>query len=137
MAIAGRKPKPDDLKRNRVKPVHDWTEVLDIPFQGGPPLLGRRSKAIQQWWAVISTMPHCVLWAPADWQFAADTARLVSAFYRGEDRLAGEIRQREKIMGTTIDARRDLRIRYIPVAPQEEEAEGVTSLADYRASLGE
>ena len=32
--------------------------------------------------------------------------------YRRLDRLASELRNREKVLGTTIDSRRDLRIRY-------------------------
>ena len=32
--MSGRKPKEDGQKRNRVKPVHDWTEVTDPPCDG-------------------------------------------------------------------------------------------------------
>lgn len=134
MAIVGRKPKPEGLRRNHVKPVHDWLEVEDVPFDGAPPLQGRRSKAIRDWWEAISTMPHCILWAPSDWQFCLDTSRVVARFYAGDFRLAGEIRQRERQMGTTIDARRDLRIRYVDEAPAVEPG-SVTSLGDYIASI--
>lgn len=48
---------------------------------------------------------------------------------------AAELRLRERAMGTTEDARRDLRIRYVSATPEEQEDAGVTSLADYRASL--
>jgi hypothetical protein len=34
LPVSGRKPKEDGQKRNRVKPVHDWTEVTDPPCDG-------------------------------------------------------------------------------------------------------
>ena len=36
--VAGRKPKPEGQARNRNQPTHDWTEVVDQPFEGGPKL---------------------------------------------------------------------------------------------------
>jgi hypothetical protein len=89
----------------------------------------------RRWWKAISRMPHCVLWDESDWQFALDTAVLVAAFHTGDLRLAGEIRAREKVLGTTGDARRDLRIRYVdPNAGEVDEVDkgSVTAMADYR-----
>lgn len=232
MPVSGRKPKPRDQIRHRVPPTHEWTEVPNLPFEGGPnlPALPRRPRALtppaprrplglagtelwertwrvahvppdedqllqlceqvderaalrfsvlkdgdwrdrnalrqldtqvtaglvtladaqaerqpakwptptRSWWAAIGRLPHAVLWTEADWQFALDTAHLVAAFHAGNHRLAGEIRQREAIMGTTRDARRDLRIRYVEV-PSEDEAgapsPNVTAMAQYRASV--
>ncbi len=141
MPVAGRKPKPDGLKRNNHKPTHDWTEVPDVPFRGiklpakwiDGQVWPARTK---QWWAALSTMPHCVLWTPADWQFALDTAHVHATFATGELRVAAELRNREKILGNTLDARRDLRIRYVTPSDDREEASGVTSIDDYRAALG-
>jgi len=132
---AGRKPNEGQplRQKNGHKPTHEWCEVDDVPFVGGPTLTGRPSKALEQWWLSISTMPHCVIWKPADWQFAMDTARIAAGFYRGDLKLATELRQREKVMGTTVDARRDLRIRY--VEPTEEAPDGIPSIADYRKAL--
>lgn len=133
MPASGRKPNTGQPVRHRVKPVHDWTEIEAVPFEGSPALPGRASKAVLQWWTAISTMPHCVLWDASDWQFAMDTARIAKAFYRGNIKAATELRQREKIMGTTVDARRDLRIRY--VAPAIEAPAGVTAIDEYRDRL--
>lgn len=80
-------------------------------------------------------MPHCALWRATDWQFALDTAFVHAHFIAGEMSRAAELRLRERAMGTTEDARRDLRIRYVSATPEEQEDAGVTSLADYRASL--
>ena len=141
MPVAGRKPKPDGQKRNRVAPVHDWTEVPNVPFAGGPKLPARMPDSkgwpawTKRWWKAVSSMPHCALWEDGDWQFALDTALIAAAFHSGDTKSATELRQREKILGTTVDARRDLRIRYVEPAAELEEAAGVTSIDDYRASL--
>jgi len=77
-------------------------------------------------------MPHAVLWHPSDWRFAMDTALLVAAGHEG-GRVASEVRQRERVMGTTVDARRGLRIRYVdPGVQVAPEPPGVTVLDDYR-----
>lgn len=139
MPVVGRKPKADGQKRNRVKPVHDWFEVVDVPYDGPRPdlpsrrSLVTRSGTVQRgflamtkaWWETVSTMPHCVLWSSADWQFALTTAVVADDVFRGSSKAAAELRQREKIMGTTFDARRDLRIRYVdPVEDDERQEEG-------------
>jgi hypothetical protein len=229
MPVAGRKPKPEGMKRNRVKSHLDWTEVPNLPYEGpvpelptqprgqdgaeAPPAerpLGRhgaelwrkawaqagsapvdaeallvlceqqderialrvqvlqnkewRSRAAlrvldgqvasglaalglssarsvpaawpvetRRWWDAVSHMPHCVIWSDSDWQFALDTAVVASAFHAGDVKMAGELRQREKIMGTPADSRRDLRIRYVDPEPEAEaEAATVTAMDRYR-----
>lgn len=136
MAVTGRKPKPAGQAVTRHKQIHDWVEIPNVPYRSAPKLPERQPGGAawpaqtKRWWRVISSMPHCVLWAEADWVFAEHTARLVAAFDAGELRLATEIRNREKLLGTTVDFRRDLRIRYVDAAPTE--APGVTNLDDYR-----
>lgn len=140
MPVAGRKPKPDGQKRNRMKPTHDWVEVVDEPFAGGPSLPAKQPDGrawpawTKRWWKVVAALPHAVLWNEGDWQFALDTAVLVAAYHQGELRHAAEVRQREKVLGTTADARRDLRIRYVAES-EPVEAQGVTSLDEYRESI--
>src|SRR5690606_31874206 len=70
-----------------------------------------------QWWKVISTMPHCVLWTPSEWQFAKSTLYLADSAFRGDTRAFGELRQREAKLGTTREARNALRIRYVEPTP--------------------
>ena len=140
MPVTGRKPKPEGQKRNRVKPTYEWTEVPDVPFIGGPKLPAKRAEGkawparTKRWWDAISTMPHCVLWTPTDWEYAIDTALVAAEFHAGDMRLAAELGRREKLLGNTFDSRRDLRIRYVQSEESEEHA-GVTSLEDYRAAL--
>lgn len=146
MPVTGRKPK--DNPRNHVPPVHDWTEVRDVPFAGGPKLPRLRPdgkpwpKRTKAWWLAVSTMPHCVLWRDSDWSFALDVAQLAAAFHEGDMARGPELRQREALLGTTLDARRDLRIRYLPVVAraepptEEQEAAPVAKLDDYRDVYG-
>lgn len=146
MPVAGRKPKPDGQARNRAKPVHDWVEIVDTPFDGDRPTLPKKRRIVLQfgdtkdiklhdltheWWATVSTMPHCSLWTEADWRYAISTALVADAFHYGHTPSATELARREKVLGTTVDARRDLRIRYVEAKTDEPPAE-VTRLDDYR-----
>lgn len=148
MSLAGRKPKPKGQARHRNPPTHDWTEVVHEPFTGKPPVALPATRSVQTssglaevklhnqtkaWWRRISRMPHCRLWAESDWEFALETALVADALFYGRTSAATELRQRERLMGTTVDARRDLRIRY--VKPKEEVADGdaeVTRLDAFR-----
>lgn len=141
MPATGRKPNEGQPVRHRVKPTHQWIEVEDIPFKGGPPVPKTQKgsvswpSATRAWWKVVSRMPHCVLWGPTDWMFMADTAVIHAALHGGDVKAATELRQREKVMGTTLDARRDLRIRYVESEAQEDAA-GVTNIKDFRKAVG-
>lgn len=164
MAVAGRKPK-DGPKRNRMPAVHEWTTVVDQRYDGPRPELpearrvewtdrelGRQCEMqplqpmTRVWWQRITGMPHCVLWDDGDWQYAVTTALIADAVFAGDVRLAGELRQRERVLGTTLDARRDLRIRYVPAEDDDRdqdeqqpaaggEGRPVTRLADRRRRL--
>lgn len=105
----------------------DWTDVPAVAYTGASPdlprLPGRKkwSELTLQWWDQVRAMPHCGLWEPTDWTFAIETALLKEMFWRQYDdgeaksTMATEIRRREAAMGTTAEARRQLRIRYVPV----------------------
>jgi hypothetical protein len=136
MPVPGTKPKATPTRR-RNAPTLEWTEVLDEPFAGAPrlPRDRRWSKRTREWWRSLSTMPHCVLWTASDWSFALDSAQLAAAFHEGNVRVAPELRQRERIMGTTADARRDLRIRYVQEVVEEVDEGKVAHLADVRRRL--
>lgn len=131
MAVTGRKPKPDGQAVNRMKPTHDWIEVVDLPFEGESPDLPEDvewSVFTLRWWEVIRHLPHAALWHPGDWLAAISCAFVVEQHW--EDPTA-ELRLREKNLGMTTDALRDLRIRYVPVIDAAEEA-NVTRIDDYR-----
>lgn len=81
-------------------------------------------------------MPHCVLWTDSDWEFAVDTAFVHASFVSGDLRQAAELRNRDKLLGTTFDSRRDLRIRYVDHLTTKDVADGdVSAIDDYRTML--
>jgi hypothetical protein len=59
---------------------------------------------------------------------------MVAAFHQGDLRLATELRAREREMGTTLDARRDLRIRYVEEGVKQERP-ALVAIKDYRKAL--
>lgn len=164
--MAHRGGSPKAVKHGRT-PNADWTDVRDEAFAGPSPelpkLAGRKrwTDLVVQWWEQVRVMPHCVLWTATDWQFALETALMKDQFWRDyalgdmKSTAATEIRRREALLGTTAEARRQLRIRYVPVgevgvedeapdAPmvvlEEAQAGGggvasVTPIADRRARL--
>lgn len=146
MPVVGRKPKPEGQARNRTKPVHDWVEVPNVPYAGDRPQLPRKRAIMtpsgpkdvnlqamtRRWWDAVSTMPHCALWTESDWMFALSTALVADAAFSGGVGAATELRNREKVLGTTADARLGLRIRYVESAVDADVPDGVVSLDDYR-----
>jgi hypothetical protein len=77
-------------------------------------------------------MPHCVLWRPADWEFAKTAMEIAGYVHDGQTGLARELRAWEKVMGTTLEARLGQRIRYIDPPPDNPVPARVTQIADYR-----
>lgn len=140
MALPGRTPKPDEQRRHRNKPAHEWSIVPNVPYDG-PDLPesrpdGRRwPEWTQRWWKAVSSMPHASMWTDTDWEFAFHTATIAAAMHEAPpDKVttaATELRQREAILGLTHESRMKLRIRYVDAA-LDAEPEQVTRLDDYR-----
>ncbi len=151
-------PAQKNVKHGRT-PTADWTDVVDEPYTGPSPdlpPLGRGKKwnpLVTDWWEEVRVMPHCRLWGPTDWRFATETALLKQALWRDynagtmKGTMATDVRRREGMMGTTLEARRQLRIRYVPTGTPVEDTStdegdeavtttaGVTSLHDRRRRL--
>jgi hypothetical protein len=149
MAVVGRPPKAEGQAVTRHKPQHDWVEVADVPFTGCecgepgscerfhipvPSAKGRLSKATKEWWAAVSTMPHCVLWRPPDWQFALMTARVHALVMAGSESRLQELRVREEKMGCTEDDRKKLHIRYVAVEVAGDAPDGPAPVSDFAAA---
>ncbi len=130
--MAHRGPASKTIKHGRT-PSADWTDVPDTPYEGTSPDLPKlpnRQKwkdLVTSWWEMVRVMPHCALWTPPDWHFAVETALMkqelwaeVAAGDGLRSTLATEVRRREDQMGTTAEARRKLRIRYVPLEEVEE-----------------
>lgn len=122
--MAHRGPAPKNVRHGR-SPVADWTDVSDVPYDGPSPELprlprrGRWHPMVVSWWEQLRTMPHCALWRDTDWTYAIETAFMKQAYWvlaeSGEATTAAavEIRRREDQLGTTREALRKLRIRYV------------------------
>lgn len=141
MPRPGTKPSDQPIRR-RNKPVHEWVEVEAVPFEEAPKLPRSQPSGMpwpawtKAWWKAISRMPHCALWDDGDWRFAMETAVVAAAFHSGDVKAATELRNREKVLGTTVDYRRDLRIRYVEPAPKELPP-SVKAIDDYRKQVEE
>jgi hypothetical protein len=104
-------------------------DVIELPLH----------ESTRQWWQVVSSMPHCALWTPSDWEFAFATALVADAFFYGDRPSGARLAAREKVLGVTLDSRRDLRIRYVaPKAATDKpvQATGVTRIDDFRDRFG-
>lgn len=127
MAVTGPKPTGRAILSGNTPKV-DWTDVVNVPYTGPKPELPLERQAMLKngdmtivpmgqatldWWDAVTSMPHCSLWTRTDWQFCLDTAKVHSAAMTGSMPAVSELRQRERILGTTVDFRRDLRIRYV------------------------
>ncbi len=154
MPAPGTKPS-EGPKHHRGASTTDWTEVEDKPFKGKVPIdlpsmrfMWTKDGPVEievldltrEWWAALVKMPHCSLWALTDWHYALATALVADLAFRGSTGAATELRQREKILGTTLDSRRDLRIRYVakPAASRATGAKksaSVTALDERRSRL--
>ena len=148
MPVSGPKPTGKAVTQGRAKV--ETTDVIDTPYDGPKPELPSERNTMlkngdviivpmgeptKQWWERISSMPHCVLWTDSDWQFALDTAKVHSAAQNGSMPAITELRQREKILGTYWEARRDLRIRYVEPEPEKPELSSVSDITDRRNKL--
>jgi hypothetical protein len=139
MAVPGREPDPNSLNRN--KPTVEWVEVEDKPYAGKRPTLPKTRPMVLKdgtpidiplspltngWWDVLSKLPHCVLWKEGDWSFALSTVIIADLAHNGMSGAFSELRIREAEMGLTAEARRKLRIRYIPPAGRKPRAPRAT-----------
>lgn len=123
---AGRPPADDRSKVRNRHEIKGWLDVVDTPFLAGrkyelPP--GEWTERTIAWWDNVRTMPHAILWAATDWDYAVDTAYVHNMMWSGVSTAATELRQRERLMGITWESRRAASIRYIAadgtVLPQE------------------
>ena len=136
MPQGGARPKPDGETVTRHVKQLPWTDVPNVPNQSGPRLPARAADG-SKWhrrvvakWAAWRAMPQAAMWGEAEWEHARDSIEVAQRFYLGDTRAATELRSREKVMGTTLDARLGLRMRYVD--PPEPKLAVVVAADDYR-----
>lgn len=106
-----RGPKPKDNAQRRNK--HEHAQTLSSSTTEGralPPGLGIKSAGARRFWRTWATSPQAGAWAETDWAELEITVKLVDAFYQGDVKLAGEIRQRVAKWGATTEDRARLRM---------------------------
>jgi hypothetical protein len=136
MPQSGARPKPEGEAVTRNPRQLPWTDVPNVPNRSGPRLPWRSAdgtrwhRQVVARWAGWKAMPQAALWGGADWGFALDSAEVAQRFYMGQTGAATELRARERVMGTTLDARLGLRIRYVD--PPAAALAVVVAADDYR-----
>ncbi|MFI5877544.1 hypothetical protein ACIBAH_34945 [Streptomyces sp. NPDC051445] len=106
----GPAPKPNAQRRN----VHEHAQELAPAAQPGrelPRVLGVTTGGAKRFWKTWSTSPQTVHWVETDWAELEITTKLVDEFFKGDTKLAGEIRQRVSKWGATVEDRNRLRIK--------------------------
>ncbi|GHF61274.1 hypothetical protein ABZ616_14185 [Streptomyces noursei] len=84
-----------------------------------PKSLGIETGGAKRFWKTWAAAPQTEHWLETDWAELELTTRLVDAFYQGNVRLAGEIRQRVGRWGATTEDRARLRMNFDQQAEQE------------------
>jgi hypothetical protein len=105
----GPKPKENAVRRNK----HEHAQTLNSATTEGralPPGLGIKSAGARRFWRTWATSPQAGAWIETDWAELEITVKLVDAFYQGDTKLAGEIRQRVSKWGATTEDRARLRM---------------------------
>ncbi|WP_232543919.1 hypothetical protein [Streptomyces buecherae] len=73
----------------------------------------------KRFWRTWAAAPQTRHWLETDWAELELTTRIVDAFYQGDVRLAGEIRQRVGRWGATTEDRARLRMNFDKQADEE------------------
>lgn len=78
--------------------------------------------ATRDWWSMLDHHPLANEFFDSDWSYLLDTAMIHAAFWRGDVKVAGELRLREEKYGFTPADRAKLRIFSATAVETEERA---------------
>lgn len=110
--VTGPPPKdPSKRARNNKDPIP--TRVVALVRSEAPsrlPDLHDWHSHTHDWWGMWTRSPLAADFTEADWDFLLDTAVIHSAFWKGDMRVAGELRLRVAKFGVTPEDRARLRI---------------------------
>lgn len=113
MAGHGPAPKdPDERRRRNADPIPTSTLVEDDEVRG-PDLPGGIEWPLPTlaWWETWRRAPQTQAFAQTDWDFLVDTALLHARFWKGDEKVAGELRLRVAKFGATVEDRARLRMQ--------------------------
>lgn len=111
MAGRGPAPKdPDERRRRNADPIGTSTLIEDDEIRG-PDLPGGIEWPLPTlaWWQTWRTSAQAQRFAQTDWDFLVDTALLHARFWKGDVKVAGELRLRVAKFGATVEDRQRLR----------------------------
>ncbi|MFD9563394.1 hypothetical protein [Streptomyces sp. NPDC059994] len=136
-ARRGPAPNPNSVRRNKDHALGE--HKLSGQSSTGrelPKALGITTSGAKRFWKTWASAPQTEDWMDTDWAELEIVTKLVDAFYLGDMKLAGEIRQRVGKWGATTEDRARLRMSFDKQA--QSEATGPhqpTSHADMDAEL--
>lgn len=124
MPVRGRPLKDNAVTRHQ--PQHTYLTIPNVPYeptkeQARCPVVNAPPET-RRWWKMVSTLPHASMWEEGEWEYAKATAKVHAEFWQGRTTLGKALHDRERVIGTTEDARRALRIRYADSAMPVDEA---------------
>ncbi|QKW48859.1 hypothetical protein HUT08_04110 [Streptomyces buecherae] len=116
----GPAPDPNARRRNREHALGEHALTAE-PGEGRalPKALGVTTGGAKRFWRTWAAAPQTRHWLETDWAELELTTRIVDAFYQGDVRLAGEIRQRVGRWGATTEDRARLRMNFDKQADEE------------------
>jgi len=142
MGSRGPTPKENPMRRNK----HDYAVELKNEPQPGrelPRCLGIQTAGAKRFWKTWSTSPQSATWVETDWAELEITTKLVDAFFLGDTKVAGEIRQRTSKYGATPEDRARLRMKIAKkdedeaASPEEAAERLVTETENFLKAFGD
>lgn len=115
--MAGRGPAPKDPEKRRRRnadPIATTTISPEDDYQVEPPELpGEVTWPVVTlaWWQTWVNSPQAKTFTATDWDFLVDTALLHARFWKGDEKVAGELRLRVAKFGATPEDRARLRMQ--------------------------
>lgn len=120
MSYNGQRPKPDDQRIRRNKPVYDKMPLQWDGITRGPtlPTSYKWSPQTKKWWKALRNSPQAAVCIESDWWFLIDTALLYDKMWKNAETisaaelksLSSEFRIRMSAYATTWDDRLKMRV---------------------------
>ncbi|MGK5626990.1 hypothetical protein [Streptomyces sp. URMC 123] len=127
----GPAPNPNAVRRNKDHALGE----RKLSGQAGegrelPKALGISTAGAKRFWRTWASSPQSEDWMETDWAELEIVTKLVDAFYLGDMKYAGEIRQRVGKWGATTEDRARLRMSFDKSVEVEKAQEGPQKLSD-------
>lgn len=92
-----------------------YVDALGKDADGASTVVKKRftwPKMTRDWWAMLAGHPLASEFTDLDWAYLAETALIHAQFWKGDVKLAGELRLREAKYGFTPEDRARLRMQF-------------------------